>query len=42
MASHKHQTPISPDLPSQSDMDAAFEAACARSGLAATDQRRLI
>jgi Fur family peroxide stress response transcriptional regulator len=27
---------------SQSDMDAAFEAACARTGLAATDQRRLI
>jgi Fur family peroxide stress response transcriptional regulator len=42
MAPHKHQTPISPDRATQSDLDAAFEAACARSGLAATEQRRLI
>jgi len=40
MAAHEHQTP--PPLPSQADMDAAFDAACARTGLAATDQRRII
>ena len=42
MATHKPHAPISPDPHSQPDMDAAFEAACERTGLAATDQRRLI
>jgi len=42
MATQKHQRPISRTPPETPDLDTAFQAACDRAGLAATDQRRLI
>jgi Fur family peroxide stress response transcriptional regulator len=47
MATHSPDTPTSKaakrtNQPAHADLDAAFDAACARSGLAATAQRRLI
>lgn len=41
MAANGNQTPRH-SLPTESEINAAFEAACARAGVAATDQRRLI